>query len=95
MTEADAKKVCETLSKLNEDHLAKFLNDLENKNRFLLDEHEKLKNEKEHLNREKMNAIDDKERYSRSIVEIKDTIGKIQKAIEESVKDEENKRKKI
>lgn len=42
-----------------------------------------------------MNAIDDKERYSRSIVEIKDTIGKIQKAIEESVKDEENKRKKI
>lgn len=42
-----------------------------------------------------MNAIDDKERYSRSIVEIKDTIGKIQKAIEENVKDEENKRKKI
>lgn len=38
------------------------------------------------VNREKMNAIDDKERYNRSIAEIKETIVKIQKAIEDSVK---------
>lgn len=39
------------------------------------------------VNREKMNALDDKERYNRSIVDIKETIVKIQKAIDESVKE--------
>lgn len=39
--------------------------------------------------------MEDKERYNRSITEIKDTIFKIQKAIDESVKEEEDKRKKI
>lgn len=39
--------------------------------------------------------MDDKERYNRSIVEIKETIVKIQKAIDESVKEEQDKRKKI
>lgn len=47
------------------------------------------------MNREKINALDDKERYNRSITEIKETIKKIQKAIEDSVKEESEKRRKI
>lgn len=38
------------------------------------------------VNREKMNALDDKERLDKSIIEIKETISKMEKAIDESVK---------
>ncbi len=47
------------------------------------------------VNREKMNALDDKERLDKSIIEIKETISKMEKAIDESVKQEKDKRKKI
>lgn len=42
-----------------------------------------------------MNAIEDKERFNHSIIEIKDTISRINKAIQDSVKEEETKRQKI
>lgn len=62
--------------------MCKLLGDLDNKNRYLIDSEEKLKNEKESLNREKMNALDDKERLDKSIIEIKETISKVEKAID-------------
>lgn len=42
-----------------------------------------------------MGLIDDKARYENSIKDIKDTIVKIQKAIDESVAEEKGKRNKI
>ena len=42
-----------------------------------------------------MGLIDDKVRYENSIKDIKDTIVKIQKAIDESVSEEKGKRNKI
>ena len=42
-----------------------------------------------------MHALDDKARYENSIKDIKDTIVKIQKAIDESVAEETSKRQKI
>lgn len=41
-----------------------------------------------------MNSIDDKSRFENSIKDIKNTIVKIQKAIDESVEEETGKRKK-
>lgn len=47
------------------------------------------------VNKDKINIIESKARYENSIKDIKETIVKIQKAIDESVAEEQAKRNKI
>lgn len=56
---------------------------------------DKLKHEKEKLNRESLALIDDKQRFEGGIEDIKKTIKNIQKTVQESVAEEVAKRKKI
>lgn len=54
-----------------------------------------MKNEREKLNRDALNLVEEKARYEGGISEIKNTILNIQKTLQKSVEDESNKRKQI
>lgn len=61
----------------------------------MLETQEKMKNEREKLNRDALNLVEEKARYEGGISEIKNTILNIQKTLQKTVEEETNKRKQI